>query len=1335
MKISKIEHVRTSVSKIVKDEINIMNEMGGTLYYNPSLESKKCSVHAHVIERNKVAQNLYNVIAVEDGEEDVVRTIEKNFNYIIRWLVYKNKYSSNNQVIGKQLYSLKNFNHLDVPTYKDKKTKRFVKKQGTEFKIELSEETLQATVKSIVSKGLRSSLRKSVFEPKSGEKIFIPDVIEQLMYATCKGDEYFAEYKKIPRNHIVAMLKVLNADYPKEEQAERIVKSIERKNVKVQPSKEGVLCLSTANHVNEKKEYKSKKYIWKFIKDYACLKNEKKRNEKLLHIRRLIILYFYGEKYYKDENLEVTAWSYGKLKEAGEKYFSEDAVKINDSKVKISSKEKNEKGEAENKQKNAEIRMLIRKEIATRYQEIIANEALLLENEERFWLNWIANEVESVLYQNYYVKNEQLELSYLCKLIWNRWISYVAMKYVDMGKAVYHFATPDFYAVEKETLTFGKLLPEYAQGLTSFDYERIKAKETLERGMSSYIVFATNAFGQAIASEEVRGSKDCEDVLFGDEGKLLKCSYNDSVRRILQYFGGASKWEEIQWKGKKITEEPHKEVIKSFRNALRNVRNSSFHYTARETQGMLEDETIISALFQGEVSGLSSLYVEKYFSNNALMFYSLDGISRHMQNLYMEEDSVVRKVPAFKKVIVRNNMEEIAGVIVGNGEYKTFVSDSKKKGYSDFITKYLSTLYFLLEEIYYHSFICSPECSSMVHEEVKGLSERDKKTQEAVKNFKRRVKEIFDSEDNCSLERLSEHIMTDYNMQNQQKERMASRDVNTQKDKTIYKHFPLLLHQCMRNAFLTYVKKNSAFQFLKKPVVHDDFENQEKAFYERNKDMKVGLYVGLQEEVKKNQRLLDWYAMAHLLSPEYLNKLNGVILSYIQTITDIEKRAAMTGNSVRNHDEEIAFYQKLTMVLSLVRNYAGKISKDVTDYFEGEKEQAEEAYAKYLLNYVAFSEGKGDSLVSDLALFSMERIDKGSPDGKVGIYHDGTNPIIERNIIMTMLYGNVKAVSSCVEKVTLDEIKEFYTLQDELSQVLERGFCTSEEQQAKYKKYQNQKNRIRLLDVKIFAGILNDLYAKLISWSYLRERDLMYLQLGVNYIRLNYGSIPENDFRRKIKGEKVDITDGGVLYQIIAMNTFAIPSFSQDEAGRVGYASDENGRIKRGSAAIMPFIKSYPEAYSIALELFEREKEHTDIIDTRNYFDHFKYYVYADRSMMDMYSEVYDRFFTYDTKLKKSISYIFSDILKGYFVIPYTSVKNPGEAVYHIEVKKDDKKEKVPHTRKAGYITVNKLESDKLTYEIKKKGDSKKISVKVNAREEKFLKQLKKILEYKVKSQ
>ena len=123
----------------------------------------------------------------------------------------------------------------------------------------------------------------------------------------------------------------------------------------------------------------------------------------------------------------------------------------------------------------------------------------------------------------------------------------------------------------------------------------------------------------------------------------------------------------------------------------------------------------------------------------------------------------------------------------------------------------------------------------------------------------------------------------------------------------------------------------------------------------------------------------------------------------------------------------------------------------------------------------------------------------------------------------------------------------------ELDSILKNGaVCKSEDEQKNLRHFQNLKNRIELVDVLTLSELVNDLVAQLIGWVYIRERDMMYLQLGLHYIKLYFtDSVAEDSYLRTLDLEEGSIVDGAVLYQIASLYSFNLPMYVKSNKSSV----------------------------------------------------------------------------------------------------------------------------------------------------------------------------------------
>lgn len=550
--------------------------------------------------------------------------------------------------------------------------------------------------------------------------------------------------------------------------------------------------------------------------------------------------------------------------------------------------------------------------------------------------------------------------------------------------------------------------------------------------------------------------------------------------------------------------------------------------------------------------------------------------------------------------------------------------------------------------------------------------------------------------------------MTDYNLQNQNKEVLSGAE---KEEKEKYQHFRMVLYSGMKDAFLYYLNTEKKLEFLKKP------EFREHVYEELSEAKFCGEWTAktfADLENMDSELLFAWYITAHFLNPKQLNHLSGCIRNYIQYIENINLRAVKVGerDASEEYREKIELYTKVVRVLEFVMIFCGQISNEQSDYFVVDEENDYEDYANHLSKYVDFLTEPGRGKAENLKMFCESEIKIKNETTKIGIYQDNLNPIMNRNVIMASMYGQESILADCMIPVTKNDLVQYYQLKKELESVFKKNKCENKTEQIKLKQFQNLKNRIELLDVMTYTEIMNELYGKLISWAYLRERDLMYFQLGFHYLRLFYGELKESEtWQRTLKGDEISIRDGVLLYQIAAMYRYELPVYTLDTNG----AAVKPKNSSSVGAGIKAFYEGYckkdSSIYESGLCLFEVLTQHDEIVKQRNAIDHFRYYSKTDKSMMDLYFMIYQSFFTYDPKLRKSVSFNFKNILKRYFVIANTEMKKEEES-------------KMTFSKKG-------LVSDKMYYKLETQKGNGTYKVEIDARSPIFLEQLKKLLEYK----
>lgn len=1355
MKISKEGHKRMSVTLKKNVQKNSADKAEGQIL--PLEKGQK--LEKYIQSRAEGVKRLYKVLgpsAVSKTNKEEQKTINR-FNEFMKKVISDNvnvkpseKRVANTVEYVKERGSF--IRVLEIEEPKDKKNKK-------EEKVRPEKKPLYTTyidinkerIHEFVPLHIRGSLKKRVKIEKDGQQVevYIPDIIEKLVFAVAHGTQFDTLINEIDEEELVACFHVIFKDYTKEDEIAKMAKSIENQDVKVQVLGSGETArLQLASADNEKK-----KYIFLFLEKFACAASEKERNDLLREFRELLVLFYCGTAAYeeiKERKNGIPIWDFDFLskmvsdiswvfnQECSDKLMERDQI-IDALK---NEKDKDEKKQLKSKMKDidTEVKGILEKQITERYREGAKVLQSLLEEEQykemRFWLEYIEMDAEKVLCSKKALAEKKLDTVWLCNNTWRTFLSFLCMKAVDMGKAVYHFAMPDLEQLESgEPIKVGRIKPQFQQGLTSFDYERIKAEENLERSFMTGISFALNNFSSAVCPPETYEKKKKEDILFMGDKVLREEMYPNASWRIMQYFGGVSQWKDSRFgnlSGQEEAEAMNEIFVPEVKKAMSLIRNSAFHYAASAAQETLDKNSYLVEIFEKERENLGSKYRKKYVSNNVPMFYKVQDIDRLMKYLYRDQKVLESQIPSFRNVISRKELPGIVSEFIKGKAYSKV-----HKGVEE-ANKFHSALYFLLKEIYYNGFLQEENLyerfMESFHKELKeaenSTSKAAKKKVMAMNNFEKRVKELQKSAENFTFGELCQTIMTDYNLQNNQKKVRLNRKDNLPDEK--YKHFKMLLLVCLRKAFINYLKKDIAGEeigcgFLREPVLKTSvYENlTEEQFCT---GWKIDRYKNLiTEDGKYDFWLISWFIMAHFMTPKHLNHLRGEIKSYLSYVRNIERRRwEATGIQVTEDKEKRQKYEQVLEILNLAAEYCGQVSNERTDYYESEEE-----YARHISKYIDFADEKSERpLEEQLYGFCNQKAD-GGPANRIGIFYDGENPILNRNVVLAKLYGTEKLLSECLQKerVTEKEIEKHYRHTKTLEDVFKYGGCKNENQERARREYQQQKNRIELVDILKYSDLLNDFMSQLISWCYLRERDRMYFQIGLHYIRLYYGeNLVEKDSKFRVlqskeakAGEKkgINLVDGAILYQLAAIYTYEYPVYTLDEAGNA--ILSENAKSGSTTAnGINAFYKEYcgkdASIYEMGLSLFENPIEENELIEFRNYIDHFKYYSRRERSVLDLYSQVFANYFRHDKKLKKSVTFILKNILARHFIIARTVLSE-------IEVEKKDKRknENNPIIRKYNQAVIripkeDGLQSDDTVHKYTKEDIDEQYKKKMNSK-------------------
>ena len=1303
MKVSKVNHVRAAVNK------------KGILYNTPVSEKRNViEIKGHVREVNEKAQKLYATMGTIDEEIEKVSPKDlNNFKRVFDGYI-KECAKTMSRRANKYGFDASKFrNVFEQTTYYSSKKDRTTGEWKNESIASGRFFKWNSDPKTVINQLINTYLRKSLYRTeKAGTKeVYLPDALKKLALAVYDKENFPNGVNALSYEEKTALAQAIYKDYSGEKKIDSIAESIQSQDVKVQSfSKDGktVLKLSSAEDLNKTNPGKNKGFIFEFLKDF-CNADKSGQDELRKHMRKLILLYYCGPEAYRTaEDNGIFADGFGECLPDEAESFCQDAI---EEMANLPIAE--EKGEK--KRVRAAIKKALEEQIAASYR-IAVKEPGITES-DRFWIDYIEKTAGKIIvdcrmsqWQSRCMKKS------LCLMTYQEWETYISSRFIDMGKAAYHFAMPkDLTSLN--AASFGTVNALFKDGITSFDYEYIKAEESIEREISGYISSALNTFTASsilpAQREELLAKKDILSLRAEDENLS-----ENMMKNILRFFGGSSVWKEKQ----EFSKENRVAFFSALQDRLRYVRNSSFHYASGEDTSRVKENPAVLALISGETERVGSIFAKKYYSNNVPMFYTEKDIEKMMENLYAKENFRPAQIPSFQSVVNHSDMDGVLTALVGAG----YNSKIKSVG-ADITKQYRSAMYFVLKEIYYNDFLKLEDIKERFRREALNYKspQATEKKDPPAESFRARISDLCEDK-TITFAEICQQLMTD--MQLQQGE-MAKKPESKQNvtDKKAYIHFRLILESCIRSAFLDYVKNDGKYAFLLAPMYRKEAFSilKEEEFLPSFKPAKYSaLLQGFDAKAE------SWFVLAHFLRKSELNHLIGAMKGYIEYTENIDRRAKYLSGERFNVSKKREDYKSIIPILEFVMNFNGQISNTITDYFDSEEE-----YADYLNSFILFAEEKDDKKIALKNFCNLPA--PGSPTGKIGIFYDEQNPILNRNVVLSKMYGIDELFIGVYRKnrIKLSDYQSYYRLSKELESVFKSGVCKSEDEVKKLKKFQHMKNRVEMTDIATFTGIVNDLYSQLISWTYLRERDFMYYLLGYYYVKLYQTESVQNDSPlRTITSSDVSkafsIQNGAVLYQIVAMNTPGLPLivFEKDGKPSLDTANAANGT----GIKVVRFVLDYlggEETYSDVLAFFGNyKKNNDDVVKMRNYIDHFSYFAGYERSLMDLYSDFFDRFFEYDQKLHKSVSFVFKNILLRYFVISdlnfvsvyrysYKDKKEGTDKCCGLELKKE---------RKGGDLS---LKADNVTIKYKNQNDPQK--VQVFARDDEFLSRLEGILTYK----
>lgn len=1274
MKISKEGHKRTAVA-VMEDRV------GGVIYVPGGSE---IDLDKNLVKRCKDTKILYNVFnqiqagtapseyewkdylsETENKKREAQKTIQKA-NYELRSACeYYAKKA--NFAVRKIIFSEKPKRVLsDDQIIANMKNQRLPK-----FKGRIEDFVLLTLRKSLVV----STYNEEMFDSRKAATVFLKNIGKENITA---DDE----------RQIKQLLALIRDDYnkwnpdeqgsdKKESSGTMVIRSIQHQNMIIQPE-EDTLSLSKISNVGKKTKTKQmeKAGLDAFLKEYAQI-DENSRMEYLKKLRRLLDTYFAAPSSYVKgaevslpENInfssELNVWERHEAAKKANRYF----VEIPEALLKAE-QSNNKINKVEKKHSLEQLRTDIRRRNIACYHfanALAADEryhTFVFENMamNQYWIHHMENAVERILKKCNVGTLFKLKIGYLSEKVWKDILNLLSIKYIALGKAVYHFTLDDIWndASDKK---LGKIDDLTLKGISSFDYEMIKAQEDLQREMAVGVAFSTNNLARATCQMDQLSDGESDFLLWNDKTIARHVKYTEKgeiLSAILQFFGGRSFWDESLFENAYSDSNYELQFLNDLKCAIYAARNETFHFKTAAIDDGSWNTKLFGNLFEKEARLCLNIEKNKFYSNNLVLFYTQKDLMVILDKLYGKECSRAAQIPSYKTILPRKPFPDFLKQLLKLREpvYEPAIVD-----------QWYSACYYLFKEVYYNLFLQDSSAKALFENAVKTLKGTDEKQEKAVISFKKRYWEISE---NASLAEICQSFMTEYNQQNNKERKVRSAN-DGMFHEPIYQHYRMLLREALKVAFASYIKNNKELEFVYNPT-KKLFKVSPDSFLPNWDSRK---YDTLISDVKNSPDLQKWYIVGKFMNPKMLNLLIGSIRSYLQYVSDIQKRAIGLGEcQLHLFAGNVEQVKKWIQILEVCLLLSVRISDQFTDYFKDE-----EAYASYLKGYVDFEDSTMPSDYSALLAFSNE--------GKIDLYVDASNPKVNRNIIQAKLYAPDMALKKVVRKISQEECKEFNEKKEQILLIKNKGCEVSWEEQQKILEYQKLKNRVELRDLSEYGGLINELLGQLINWSYLRERDLLYFQLGFHY-RCLMNESKKPDAYKRICLDTVSI-ENAVLYQIIAMYINGFPVYAPNEKGKlkaqckIGNVGQKIGAFCRWAGTIE---KKEDELYNAGLELFEVVSEHDNIIDLRNKIDHFRYYQGKD-SILALYGEIFDRFFTYDMKYRKNVLNHLQNILLRYNVIVKPVISTDKKVIGKGKRKTKDR---------AAFL-LEEVSSDRFTYKV-----------------------------------
>lgn len=809
-----------------------------------------------------------------------------------------------------------------------------------------------------------------------------------------------------------------------------------------------------------------------------------------------------------------------------------------------------------------------RKDLVSKFAEHI-----ILNRTDNFWIKMSISNIDKIISlekkrHKGYIEKEKATNVYVISRCKGMIKNYITQKFIQLGKGVYHF-----YDFKNDNL-------KNAKYITSMNYEIIKANESITQQIYVCLCYAANNISNSV--EQLNG----QNVLDFKSENLAELTAID-IKNLYRFYGGKSACEKDL-----ITTENMKVIIQ----ALNNLRNRCFHYDPQAITPV--DKKMCKHFADNELMLYKNSIIEKYKHVKACKYYNKNDVKELIEDIYSKINIPNPYIPSFKRINT-TKLETLFDIPLGKDNEEIEKASCKK---------------FIAIQIYYGKFLHENNLGKDVYE---FLNTKLRNSFNGNKEYfgLQETLNLLDKKD-MSFGEICSTLQREYISEN-------SKDEKEDKEKRS-DNLNILLRQAIQQCFKKYLQNKYEWIFEDELYNNDDIIEL--------KDININTALDLSDS-------FCFYVLAKFITPKQLSCLCNEFTKYKQYVEKTFKKNSEFKKHINIQDIKIKSYYSVTKssghhseveniinVLNICQESCGKISSNITDYYETGKENLYKEYEdKYAIkcasrNYMNhLNQFLADKIKVTSALDARQKLGYTFADEK--------NFTVLSQVERARMYG---IADKCVEAykkfpINLSDIEIVNNYIPENSVV---RFNNIKELKA-WKDYQNTKNKVELNWISTFSDITIDLYSQMISWCYKFERDVSYFLLGITYLVTD---------DKKLKDKANDIWE-----------VFTFPDGKERPDGKL--RDNKSGVFNTRFA---DYLKEINNVKTVTDKLFsmnfcineKKNKLSSDKLQgTRNSIDHFDYFKKNDKSIIDYYFECY-KLVDYDIKLKHNVFPKFIKVLE-----------------------------------------------------------------------------------------